>query len=52
MSKNTKENSYNKFNYVAKNITINRIIKNSELLKILDIDKLHLKNKKYDLKIK
>lgn len=43
ISKNTKENSYNKFNYVAKNITINRIIKNSEILKRIDVDKIYFK---------
>lgn len=44
MSKNTKENLYKEFNYIAKNITKNRIIKNSEILKIIDVDKTYSKN--------
>lgn len=50
MSKNTKENLYNEFSYISKNITINRIIKNSEILKRINVDNLCSKNKKTDLK--
>lgn len=50
MSKNTKENLYNEFSYISKNITINRIIKNSEILKRINVDNLCSKNKETDLK--
>lgn len=40
MSKNIKENTYKEINYIAKNITIDRLFKNKELKEKLEI-KIH-----------
>lgn len=47
LSKNINNRKYDKINYLAKNISINRLLNDCNILEKIDIEKIHFKNNNY-----